>query len=262
MKNRPILAWSMVLALLALMCACQMPGEAQWMPTTEPTFPATPLPFFVADAALPSPTPVRFAVAARTPLALTAAHDYLPRLAQSAGRALRELATVTLGDQRLQVALVALKEPESAPSALEPGMRLFVTTYVITNTGETAVQLTLPAFFQGMNSSGQRLDAGGRVQVQRPESVSIPPRGQATVDLLWKTEVYGEDMRIWLTVNMPILPSGYVLPSADGAVYAFRLADVGRPPAGATPCTMSAKFVRETIDDDTVFAPGERFEKT
>ncbi len=262
MKNQPILAWGMILALLVVVCACQMPGEVRWIPTTEPTSTATPLPFFVASTAQPSPTPVRFVAAARTPLASTAAYDYLPRLAQRAGCALRQPATVTLDDRRLQVALVALKEPESAPGALEPGVRLFVTTYVITNSGETAVQLTLPTLFQGMNSSGQRLDAGGSVQVQQPESVVIPPRGRETVDLLWKTEVYGEDMRIWLTVNMPILPSGYVLASADGAVYAFRLADVGKPPAGATPCTMSARFVRETIDDDTVFAPGERFEKT
>lgn len=262
MNSRPIFVWSIILSLMAMVCACQMPGEMRWTPTTEPTATATPLPFFMADTAQPSPTPVRFVAAARTPLAATAAYDYLPRLAQRSSRALRQPATVTLGSQRLQVALVALKDPESAPAALEPGMRLFVTTYVITNTSEMAVQLTLPAFFQGMNSSGQRLDAGGRVQVQRPESVLIPPRGQEAVDLLWKTEVYGEDMWIWLTANMPILSSGYVLPSADGAVYAFRLADVGRPPAGATPCTMSARFVRETIDDDTVFAPGERFEKT
>ena len=258
----------MLYRVLALCCVCSL---VACYPGYDPRTPAYPQaratvarsPLFIAEVSSRAPRPLTFG-REPTPTAnqRVPRFEYLPRQAQKAARRLREGAQVVIQSQAVQVALANLKEPMMLSADLEPGSRDVITTFVLTNTGASAIELDLPKLFHGMNSSGHRLDQGGKIWLTGPSKVTVPAKGQSSVDLAWRTEVYEEDMRLWITVNMPIQESGYVQPTAEGAIFAFGLAEVRQQGVEAKACERAAKFVRETVEDDTVFKPGERFTKT
>jgi hypothetical protein len=244
-----------VICLLFSLTACY-PGydPRATSPTVTPTRP----PRFVAQAAVTPQKPIRIAA---SPLpTTTGGFQYLPLYAQQTAHYPGVPLALILRGQPLRLLLSALKEPPSA-SVSEPGVRAFVSSFVITNTGSAELDLPLRELFQGMNGSGKPLDKGGQLRLeQAAASVRLPAKGSRAFDLLWRTEVYGADMRLWVTFNLPIQESGYIQPNAEGAIWTFKLSAVGQ--TQATACERAAKFVRETVEDDTVFKPGERFSKT
>jgi hypothetical protein len=243
-----------VLCLALLLTACYPGYDPRAVaPTPSPTHP----PRFPTQAALTPQDPLRLVV---PPLSTITEFQYLPLYAQDTVHYPGASFALSLRGQPLQLLLSALKEPSSA-SVSEPGVRAFVSSFVITNTGSAELELPPRELFQGMNGSGRPLDEGGGVQLEQAEaSVRLPAKGSRAFDLLWRTEVYGADMRLWITFNLPIQESGYIQPASDGAVWTFKLSAIGQ--TQATACERAAKFVRETVDDDTVFKPGERFTKT
>ena len=262
MKTRRVLCQFGVLCLFFSTMACY-PGYDLRTTLTPPATvtPARPGPFAFETTSVPQKI-VSFARAQPTQQPSSQGFEYLPRQAQIASHRVGDVVRLVVAGHPLQVSLSELKEPKSLPSALQPETRAFITTVVITNTNDVALDLVAGDFFQGMNSSGRRLSAGGRLWLESLETIHLPAKSGRILDLLWKTEVYDKDTRRWITVNMPIQEGGYIQPASEGAIFSFRLAEVGQPRAQPTPCVMSAKFVRETIDDDTPFAPGERFQKT
>lgn len=243
------------LCLLLLSTACY-PGYGPRAVAPTPT--ATRPSRFPTQAAQTPIAPVRFA--AQPVPTLTTGFQYLPLYAQNTARYAGAPFALNLRGQSLRLLLSALKEPSSTPAS-EPGVRAFVSTFVITNAGSAEVELPLRELFQGMNGSGKPLDKGGRLRLEQAEaSVRLPAKGSRTVDLLWRTEVYGADMRLWITLNLPIQESGYIQPGEESAIWTFKLSAIGQTQADA--CERAAKFVRETVEDNTVFKPGESFTKT
>ena len=173
-----------------------------------------------------------------------------------------DVAHVTWEGYPLLIELAGLAQPETIPPGIPLGNRAFVTTIVITNTGQSDLFLSPGQLFEGMNGSGNRLDEGGRVQLTDPEVILVPAEGAATTEMLWHTLAHADDMRIWITANMAIQGGGYVPIQGDGAVFSFSLTEVDYPLGTPTPCAMAAGYVGETVEDDEAFAPGQRFEKT
>jgi hypothetical protein len=245
----------LALCLLLLLTACY-PGYDPRAVAPTPT--ATRPSRFPTQAAQTPIAPVRFA--AQPIPTLTSEFQYLPLYAQGKAHYAGAPLALSLRGQPLQLLLSALKEPSSA-SVSEPGVRAFISTMVITNTGSAELELPLRELFQGMNGSGKPLDKGGQLRLEQTEAtLRLPAKGARTLDLLWRTEVYGADMRLWITFNLPIQESGYIQPSTESAIWTFSLSAIGQTQADA--CERAAKFVRETVEDDTIFKPGEHFTKT
>ena len=181
----------------------------------------------------------------------------------------REIAISGVGDevalawegQALRVKLLQIQQA-GAGASIPPGAKGFVTTLVLWNDDDQDITLPLNKLFSGMNSSGRPLDGGGAVHLAGPVEARIAAGNSVQVDLLWYTKVYQKDTSIWLTLNLPIHPGGYIPLGIQGHIFAFSLSQVDYPLGTPTPCALAATFVRETVADNAPFAPEQRFDKT